>query len=79
MDDTHAIGVDLGGTKILAGVVARDGSVVRRHERATPQVRALTPAGNVVEQVQLELSQRRVPAHMNKFGKPYGRASNDGY
>jgi glucokinase len=32
----HAIGVDLGGTKILAGVVARDGSVVRRHERATP-------------------------------------------
>src|SRR3954451_4856747 len=34
---SHAIGVDLGGTKILAGVVARDGSVVRRHERATPQ------------------------------------------
>jgi len=31
----HAIGVDLGGTKILAGVVARDGSVLRRHERAT--------------------------------------------
>jgi glucokinase len=37
VDGTHAIGVDLGGTKILAGVVARDGSVVRRHERATPQ------------------------------------------
>ena len=33
----HAIGVDLGGTKILAGVVARDGTVVRRHERVTPQ------------------------------------------
>jgi glucokinase len=33
----HAIGVDLGGTKILAGVVTRDGSVVRRHERDTPQ------------------------------------------
>jgi glucokinase len=33
----HAIGVDLGGTKILAGVVSRDGQVVRRHERATPQ------------------------------------------
>jgi glucokinase len=37
VDGTHAIGVDLGGTKILAGVVGRDGSVVRRHERATPQ------------------------------------------
>jgi glucokinase len=33
----HAIGVDLGGTKILAGVVTRDGTVVRRHERPTPQ------------------------------------------
>jgi glucokinase len=33
----HAIGLDLGGTKILAGVLARDGSVVRRHERPTPQ------------------------------------------
>ena len=37
MEALHAIGVDLGGTKILAGVVARDGNVVRRHERATPQ------------------------------------------
>jgi len=36
VDGSHAIGVDLGGTKILAGVVARDGTVVRRHERATP-------------------------------------------
>jgi glucokinase len=32
----HAIGIDLGGTKILAGIVAPDGSVVRRHERPTP-------------------------------------------
>jgi glucokinase len=37
MNATHAIGVDLGGTKILAGVVTRSGEVVRRHERATPQ------------------------------------------
>jgi glucokinase len=37
VEASHAIGVDLGGTKILAGVVNRDGSVVRRHERPTPQ------------------------------------------
>ncbi|HEY2182740.1 MAG TPA: ROK family protein [Gaiellaceae bacterium] len=37
MQAGHAIGVDLGGTKILAGVVARDGTVVRRHERPSPQ------------------------------------------
>ena len=35
VNDLRAIGVDLGGTKILAGVVARDGEIVRRHERAT--------------------------------------------
>ncbi len=37
MQAGYAIGVDLGGTKILAGVVARDGTVVRRHERPTAQ------------------------------------------
>lgn len=37
MQAGHAIGVDLGGTKILAGVVDRRGKVVRRHERPTPQ------------------------------------------
>jgi glucokinase len=37
MSATHAIGVDLGGTKILAGIVARDGKVLKRHERPSPQ------------------------------------------
>jgi glucokinase len=36
VDGRHAIGVDLGGTKILAGVVTRSGEIVRRHERPTP-------------------------------------------
>ena len=36
MQAGHAIGVDLGGTKILAGVVTRDGTVLRRHERPAP-------------------------------------------
>jgi glucokinase len=35
MTATHAIGLDLGGTKILAGVVTREGEIVRRHERTT--------------------------------------------
>jgi glucokinase len=37
VDGRHAIGVDLGGTKILAGVVTRSGEVIRQHERPTPQ------------------------------------------
>src|ERR671923_1137084 len=36
MEAQRVIGVDLGGTKILAGVVDRDGSVERRHEWPTP-------------------------------------------
>src|SRR5690348_6953695 len=36
MDSATSIGVDLGGTKILAGVVDRDGQVIRRYEVATP-------------------------------------------
>lgn len=37
MSASHAIGVDLGGTKILAGVITRSGEILRRHERPTPQ------------------------------------------
>jgi glucokinase len=36
LDDQRVIGVDLGGTKILAGVVDRGGNVERRRETMTP-------------------------------------------
>ena len=36
MDGKRVIGVDLGGTKILAGIVDRDGRVGRRREHMTP-------------------------------------------
>jgi glucokinase len=36
MAATHVIGVDLGGTKILAGLVGRHGEVERRYEIPTP-------------------------------------------
>jgi glucokinase len=36
LDGDRVIGVDLGGTKILAGVVGRDGAVDERRERPTP-------------------------------------------
>ena len=36
MDGQRVIGVDLGGTKILAGIVDRDGRVDRRREHPTP-------------------------------------------
>jgi glucokinase len=36
LNEKRVIGVDLGGTKILAGVVDRDGRVEQRREHATP-------------------------------------------
>jgi glucokinase len=36
LDTERVIGVDVGGTKILAGVVTRDGKVERRRENPTP-------------------------------------------
>jgi glucokinase len=36
MPATHVIGVDLGGTKILAGLMDRAGEIERRHEIPTP-------------------------------------------
>jgi glucokinase len=36
MTAQRVIGVDVGGTKILAGVIERDGTVVARRERPTP-------------------------------------------
>jgi glucokinase len=48
----RAIGVDVGGTKILAGVVDREGTVARRDERRTPtasQDELLTSLDEVIE------------------------------
>jgi glucokinase len=36
MNEPLVIGIDLGGTKILAGAVDREGKIVRREERTTP-------------------------------------------
>jgi glucokinase len=36
LEPTHVIGVDLGGTKILAGVIDRESRIGRRIERPTP-------------------------------------------
>ena len=52
MSASRAIGVDLGGTKILAGVLDRAGTVHRQHTRPTPvssQDELLAALDDVVE------------------------------
>jgi hypothetical protein len=42
------------------------------HERARLWRKALHAAPDQALKIELELNRPRVPAHMNKFGKPYG-------
>jgi len=79
LDTPYYVQPDANGDFRLRDVPAAAGDLVVWHERATPWVRELTPGANEKAAVQLDLSQRRVPAHMNKFGKPYGRAPDGGY
>jgi glucokinase len=54
VSDTRVVGVDVGGTKILAGVVAADGTVKHRRERATEltsQDQLLDELGTAAEEV----------------------------
>ncbi len=64
----------------LVDVPAVAGDLVIWHERATPWHEVMTPAVHAAPLVvHMELVQRRIPPHMNKFGKPYGRQSSGGY
>jgi glucokinase len=54
MHEERVIGVDLGGTKILAGLVARDGTIGRTIEIATPdgsQAQVLAAIDGVVDEL----------------------------
>jgi len=54
LDGTQVIGVDVGGTKILAGIVGRDGQMARRRENSTPlgsQSELLAGIDNAVEEM----------------------------
>lgn len=53
------------------------GTLVVFHDRANPWQQRIDPAQQAGPlQVDLELTRRKVPPHMNKFGKPYGRGGS---
>ncbi len=47
------------------------------HERATLWRKPMLAEPYASVEVQLDLSRRRVPAHLNKFGKPYRSAGSE--
>lgn len=54
-----------------------DGEIVVFHDRGQPLRQRYVPAAGAAPlALRLDLDKRKVPPHMNKFGKPYQRASN---
>lgn len=68
---------DVVGAFRLADLPPGEGDLVVFHERAQPWRRRLDPAAAQPLEIRLDLNKRKVPPHMNKFGRPYGARAND--
>jgi plastocyanin len=55
------------------------GDLVVWHDRAKPWHIKAVPGETPASEVILDLNLRRIPQHMNKFGKPYGKGGNASY
>lgn len=80
LDTPYFAHPDASGNFRLVDVPAVEGDLVVWHDRATPWHAVITAgAAEKPIAVPLELSQRRIATHLNKFGKSYGRSSDGGY
>jgi plastocyanin len=79
LDTPYFVRPDASGNFHLADVPAVEGDLVIWSERASPWHEVVTGGAAGLMTVKLELTQRRIPTHMNKFGKPYGRSTDGGY
>lgn len=71
---------DAQGRFRLKDLPAGKGDLVVWLDRATPwHVEIVAAARSEPVAVKLELAQKKIPPHMNKFGKPYGRSADGGY
>ncbi len=78
LDTPHFTRPDAAGEFTLSGLPDGGGDLVVFHDRARPQRQRLDTLPVNALDLRLDLDKRRVPPHMNKFGRPYG-AGNDGY
>jgi len=70
---------DAQGRFELHDLPAGPGDLVVFHDRAGPWQQSVDPATqNDPLDIPLELKRRRVPPHMNKFGKPYANSGDAG-
>ena len=78
LDTPYFVHPDTAGNFHIGDAPDVEGDLVVWSERANPW-HSVIKAGSAPVEVKMELTQRRIPQHMNKFGKPYGRDSNGGY
>lgn len=71
---------DAQGRFTLTDLPEGPGHLVVFHDRTSPWQQRVEVGAAPVEplQIKLELTRRKVPPHMNKFGKPYGRRNDPG-
>jgi plastocyanin len=67
------------GRFVLSGLAAERGDLVIWHDRAKPWHARVVPGEAEALDISLDLNLRRIPPHMNKFGKPYGRSKHATY
>jgi len=77
VDTPHFVQPDRDGVFSLGGLPAGAGTLHFWHERAEAGARrVVVPAAGELE-IELEVTQPRVPPHKNKFGKSYARGAYD--
>lgn len=79
LDTPHFTRPGSDGRFRLADLPTGQGDLVVWHDRATPWQSRVEAGKQEPLDVRLELKLKRIPPHMNKFGKPYGRSSDGGY
>ncbi len=77
LDTPHFTRADPSGAFRLAALPPGEGDLVVFHDRAQPWRRRIDPAAAGPLQIRVDLNKRRVPPHMNKFGRPYGGTPNE--
>ncbi|HWT14758.1 MAG TPA: hypothetical protein VN581_03155 [Patescibacteria group bacterium] len=70
---------DAAGRFRLEGLPEGEGELVVFHDRGAPLRQQMTVGQGSTIELKLDLNKRRVPAHSNKFGKPYARTPNAHY
>jgi plastocyanin len=79
LDTPHFTRPGSDGRFRLRDLPAGQGDLVVWHDRATPWQARVEPGKQAPLDVRLELKLKRIPPHMNKFGKPYGRSGDGTY